>query len=95
MENMILIEELDGMQRELAEVIGIDAYNKLVQYAAGSAIYIPTHKIFLRNRSIRAEFDGGNHMALARTHGLSVAQIRRIVAPESGVVPGQLSIFDE
>ncbi len=80
MDNMISLEELEESQRELAEVIGIDTYNKLVQYASGSAIYIPTYKTLLRDRLIRAEFDGNNHMALARTHGLSVAQIRRIVA---------------
>ncbi len=89
------LEDLTGEQRELADTIGIDAYNKLVQYAGGSSIYISDAKTMLRDMEIKSKFTGFNYRHLAREYGLSVRHIRRIVDHVHAVVPGQISLFDE
>ncbi|MDE6520395.1 MAG: DNA-binding protein [Ruminococcus sp.] len=69
-------------QREIAEVIGIEAYRKLVDYYGGSRIYIEKSDTITRpdrNDEIRKKFDGGNYKQLAREYELSEETIRRIV----------------
>lgn len=69
-------------QREIAEVIGIEAYRKLVEYYGGSKIYIEKSDTVIRpdrNNEIRKKFNGGNYKQLAREYGLSELTIRRIV----------------
>lgn len=69
-------------QREIAEVIGIEAYRKLVEYYGGSRIYIEKSDTVTRpdrNNEIRKKFNGGNYKQLAREYRLSELTIRRIV----------------
>ena len=69
-------------QREIAEVIGIEAYRKLVDYYGGSRIYIEKSDTITRpdrNDEIRKKFDGGNYKQLAREYKLSKQTIRNIV----------------
>ena len=75
-------EQLSGEQRELAEIIGIDAYRKLVMNYRGTNLYIPKWESILkevRNKEIRKSFTGSNYLELARKYELSEMPIRRII----------------
>ncbi|MDE6035984.1 MAG: hypothetical protein K2G36_08765 [Ruminococcus sp.] len=76
------LEQLSGDQRELAEIVGIEAYRKLVENYGGMCIYIYKPETILRERrntEIFNEFDGTNYRELAKEYGLSEAGIRKIV----------------
>lgn len=76
------LDDLEGSQREVAEVVGIENYRKLVREFGGTYIYIPEHdgfKASIRNETIRNEFDGYNFKELARKYSLSESAIRNIV----------------
>lgn len=65
--------------QELALLIGESIAIEL----GGTQIYIPRmlpHKLSERNQQIYREFRGDNYAQLARKHGLSTVQIRKIVA---------------
>lgn len=69
-------------QKEIAEVIGIEAYRKLVDYYGGSRIYIEKSDTITRpdrNTEIKKKFNGGNYKQLAKEYKLSEETIRRIV----------------
>lgn len=69
--------------RELIERVGLEGAIALILYFAGQQIYIPKPEgAFrqLRDARIRSEFDGVNHVGLARRYGLSVSRIREILA---------------
>ena len=75
-----------GQQKEIAEIIGIEAYRKLVEHYGGSRIYIEKSDTITRpnrNDEIRKKFDGGNYLQLAREYKLSEQTIRRIVDKKS------------
>lgn len=96
------IDQLRDDQKELAEIIGLDAYKKLVVNYAGSFLYIQKIDSVLkdlRDDEIREKFDGGNYGALAREYNLAEATVRDIVAAKRKLLrlaplDGQLS-FDE
>ncbi len=77
------IDQLRNDQRELAEIIGLEAYKKLVVNYAGSFLYIQKIDSVLkdlRDDEIREKFDGGNYGKLAREYNLAEATVRDIVA---------------
>ena len=77
------IDQLRDDQRELAEIIGLEAYKKLVVNYAGSFLYIQKIDSVLkdlRDDEIREKFDGGNYGDLAREYNLAEATVRDIVA---------------
>ncbi len=77
------IEQLRADQKELAEIIGLEAYKKLVVNYAGSFLYIQKIDSVLkdlRDDEIREKFDGGNYGKLAREYDLAEATVRDIVA---------------
>ena len=96
------IEQLRDDQRELAEIIGLEAYKKLVVNYAGSFLYIQKIDSVLkdlRDNEIREKFDGGNCLKLAIEYNLAVATVRDIVAPKrkelrTAPVEGQMSFED-
>lgn len=99
----IVIDDLKGEQREMAELIGIDAYKKMIVYYAGTNIYIPKLSEIerkKRNEKIRAEYEkDGNITSLAIKYDLTEAQIRNIIADifqnkRNAPVKGQLTIYD-
>ncbi len=82
-DKIVSIFQLEGEQRELAEVIGLDAYKKLVEHYGGSHIYIQKSDTITRtdrNSEIKAKFNGSNYRELAREFNLSEKTIREIVA---------------
>lgn len=85
-DKIISIYQLDGEQRELAEVIGLEAYKKLVERYGGSHIYINKADTITRNKrnsEIKEKFDGSNYRELAREYNLSEVTIRTIVHEKS------------
>lgn len=94
----ITLENLKGNQRELAEIIGIEAYIKLVKRYGGDDVYIAKETnlmTMIRDEEIYHKFDGGNHKALADEYDLAVRTIYDIITKESEKKAyKQLSIFD-
>ena len=81
--NQITLEQLSGEQYELAELIGIEAYRKLVKNYGGGFIYIckaDTVMKFNRNNEICERFNGYNYKELAKEYNLSEKTIREITA---------------
>jgi Mor family transcriptional regulator len=95
------ITDLDGDQRDLAELIGIEAFRKLVQTYGGCNIYIQKPDRLLRDardNEIRAKFDGYNFQELAILFNLSERMIREITAGtlkeiKAAPMDGQISLL--
>ena len=102
-ERLTDIEKLPEDQRELAELIGLDAYKKLVERYAGSSVYIQKADSVMRtvrDEEIRSAFNGSNCRELALAYNLAVSTVREIVAPRrkeilTDPVEGQLAFDDE
>jgi Mor family transcriptional regulator len=98
----ITLDSLPVEQREIASIVGIEAYTKLVEQYGGCNIYIfkaDTLLKDLRDAQIKDEFDGYNHRELALKYDLSERTIRDIVSEISkGLkikqIEGQINLFD-
>lgn len=69
-------------QKEIAEIIGIEAYRKLVEHYGGSHIYINKSDTVTRpdrDDEIRKKFNGSNYRQLVREYNLSEPTIRNIL----------------
>lgn len=97
------ITDLNDEQKELVDVIGLEAFNKLVFHYGGSSLYIPktdTIERQKRNTKICNEYLGGKNLKyLALKYSLTENQIRSIlsdvyVKKSDHIVVGQLSMFD-
>lgn len=77
------ITQLRGeQQKEIAEIIGIEAYRKLVEHYGGSHIYINKSDTVTRpdrDEEIRKKFNGTNCRQLAKEYNLSEPTIRNIL----------------
>lgn len=99
----IRVSDLTEDQLQLAELIGIDNFRKLVLTFGGLSIYIPKKDSFdraARNEEIRAKFTGGNFKELASEYDLTEVQIRSIVSDivkevRARPMEGQITIFDQ
>jgi Mor family transcriptional regulator len=83
--NKIKIEDLDGDQHDLAELIGIEPYKALVQTYGGCNIYIQKIDRLIRDtrdNEIRNKFNGYNFQDLAIEYNLSERMIREITSDE-------------
>lgn len=93
------IDDLYGEQQELARIIGIDAYIKLVALRGGTNVYIAkADKIqsLRRDTAIIKEFNGYNHLYLAHKYNVSDRTVRAILADaRDNQLAGQISLFDE
>ena len=81
-------------QKNLAIIIGIDAYIKLVKNYGGTNIYILKSDSLIkdiRDKKIRSEFNGYNYRYLANKYNLTDRAIREIV--DCRQLEGQIS-FD-
>lgn len=81
----LTIADLEGDQKELAELVGLDAYKKMVAGYAGSFVYIPKEETLttgVRNKRIVKEFNGANYSELAHRYNLTERYVRRILAKE-------------
>lgn len=79
----LTIEDIENIeQREIAEIIGIDSYIKLVKNYGGTSIYVLKEDSLIkdiRDNKIREEFNGGNYVYLAKKYNLTENSIRNIV----------------
>lgn len=92
----VRISDLSKPQREIAEVIGIEATLRLCQVYGGSTTYIPkndaVYKTVVQNREIRRRYLLGVKIRdLQSQYGLSDRSVQRIV---EGCAPSQVSLFD-
>lgn len=94
----LTIDQLHGSQLEIAEVIGIEAYRKLVASYGGSSIYISKADSVmnrLRDTEIYSKFDGTNYLELAHMYNLAENTIRDIIYRQSsGHEACQMTLFD-
>ncbi len=85
----ITLEQLDGEQREIAELIGIESYKKLVRYFGGGQVYIckaDTLMKISRNAEICGRFNGYNYRELALEYNLSTKTIREITSEKLKII---------
>lgn len=79
----LTIEDIENIeQREIAEIIGIDSYIRLVKEYGGTSIYVLKEDSLIkdiRDNKIREEFNGGNYVYLAKKYNLTENSIRNIV----------------
>ena len=89
----VLVDMADCIRQRLclnlpaaqAEPLTLDIIEAIHIKFSGETIYIPTTKTFdraQRDKAILAEFDGGNHRAIARRYGLSLVRIYQIINRE-------------
>ena len=86
----------DGIQRQIAEEIGVDKLLLLCELLGGTTLYWPQLDTVLRpvrERRIKAEFNGYNYDALAIKYGISAKWVRQICG--SPYPEGQITIFDQ
>lgn len=99
----LTLDNLKEEQRQIAEIIGVDAYLKLTRVFGGTAIYIAKAEEIVkradRDKQIREEFDGSNYAQLAVKYGLTEVWIRNIVYDKAQEIKkkpidGQISMDD-
>lgn len=76
------ISKLKVKDREIAELIGIENYIRLVKQYGGSNIYIPSASLLNRDvleKQIKQQYNGDNAAELGKEYGLSARTIVRIV----------------
>lgn len=98
----ITFDDLIDSQKEIAELIGLDNYIKLVQYYGGGSPYIQAQSKLVkpsRNAAIREAADGYNTKELARQYGISSRQAYNIISRELRIkkrnrpVDGQTKLY--
>lgn len=99
----VTLDDLNEEQLQVVEVIGLEAYKRLIHYYAGTSIYIPKFSEIerrKRNEKIRIKYEkNGDIKALALKYGLSEIQIRTIIGDlfkNKKIDPyeGQVTLFD-
>lgn len=92
-------EDLSVKQRELADVIGVEATLKLCEALGGKSVYIPGNLWFDRqeqDRRIREDFDSGMPTQQIRNrYGISDSQIRHAIHSEPAKMPKNLQMLVE
>lgn len=95
-----LVEELtvdiipDGVWKRVAAEIGIENFCKMLEIVGGSTTYIPQLDGILRpirDRHIKAEFNGWNYLELAKKYNITDRLVRTICGP--GIIEGQCDLF--
>lgn len=80
--NQLQLEDLKGEScYQMAAVIGMEAFRKLVVAFGGTDPYIPKAESLIlpiRNTLINREYDGTNEFALSRKWGVSERYIREL-----------------
>ncbi len=99
----LMLDDLREEQKQIAEVIGIDAYLELTRAFGGTSIYIAKAEEIVkradRDRQIREEFNGNNYSQLALKYGLTEVWIRNIVYDKAAEIKrrpleGQMNLSD-
>ncbi len=101
-DKLVSLDQLRDDQRELAEIIGLEAYKNLIKHYGGNQLYIQQADSVLkdvRDRELNEKFDGTNYRKLSQEYGISEMTIRDIVAPKRkqlrlAPLEGQMSFED-
>ena len=94
LDRLTIEDIINDEQKQIAEIIGIDAYIKLVRNFGGTSIYIWKQDSLIkdiRDKKIRSEFNGSNYSLLAKKYNLTDRTIRDIV--DNRALDGQIK-FD-
>lgn len=89
------IDDVSESYRQVVEIIGMEKFIELSEYARGDELYFPKVENIIapaRNRRIKKEFDGYNMKFLADKYNLTTKQIGNILKDEPYI--GQVSMFD-
>lgn len=89
------LDDISESYRPVVEIIGIEKFIELSEYAKGDELYFPkTENIIAqaRNRRIKKEWNGYNSKELAEKYNLTTKQIGNILKDEPMI--GQMTIFD-
>lgn len=91
----VTMDDLSGEQLEIAELIGIENYRKLVRNFGGNQIRILQEDTLVkekRDNEIRKLYNGRNELELSQKYNLSDRTIRAITANLKRI-EGQTSLF--
>jgi hypothetical protein len=97
----LALEDMSSDYQQIAELVGMDGFLRLVEQYGGYQLYIPKYEGLFRNardEEIRASFTGYNVEELARRYNLTTRHIRYIVAPilkqvKARPIDGQIGWF--
>ncbi|MCI8503652.1 MAG: Mor transcription activator family protein [Hungatella sp.] len=87
------IEDISESYRPVVEIVGIEKFLELSDYARGDELYFPKVENIIapaRNRRIKKEWNGYNSKELADRYNLTTKQIGNILKDEP--VYGQMSL---
>lgn len=76
------IDDIPVGHRPLVELIGLEKFILLCDYARGDSLYFPQVSRIIapaRDRKIRKEYNGYNKRELAHKYNLTTAQISNII----------------
>ena len=79
------LEDISENYRPVGEIIGIEKFIELSDYAKGDELYFPKVENVIapaRNRRIKKEWDGYNSKELAEKYNLTLKQIGNILKGE-------------
>ena len=79
------LEDISENYRPVVEIIGIEKFIELSDYAKGHELYFPKVENVIapaRNRRIKKEWDGYNSKELAEKYNLTLKQIGNILKGE-------------
>ena len=85
-EKITCLDQLSGEQRDLAEVIGIEAYRKLVVEYGGTHVYICKAETVLKEvicKEVQEKFNGKNYKSLSREYGISEKTVRKLTSSKA------------
>lgn len=85
----------EGLYRDIAEAIGPENFVKLAEIIGGATVYIPKADSLVRpvrDARIKDEFNGYNHLELAKRYNVTERWVRQICG--EGNVEGQLSLLE-
>ena len=80
--NYLTKEDVPEILQGLVDIMGIEAFIKLIKQYGGSSLYIPNENSVLkpiRNRLIKEYFNGNNYKQLAKEFKISEMQVRNII----------------
>ena len=86
----------EGLYLKIATAIGVDGFYKLTEAIGGATVYIPKPDALLRpvrDEHIKKEFNGWNHIELARKYDVTERWVRHLCGPK--LVEGQLNFFND
>lgn len=89
------MEDIEDRKRPIADIIGIEKFVELSEYAKGEELYFPKAENVIapaRNRRIKKEYNGYNEKELAVKYELTIRQVSNILKDVPH--PDQMSFFD-